>query len=317
MERTRRGVVLHIGTEKTGSTSLQQFLRQRSEALQRCHLWPARCAGLETSRLLATVCLPATDREDEHLFSLTDGSPAARAALRRRLLADLRDELAAIPPGGRLVFSSEHLHARLRRTDDVQRLQQLLHEAGVGSVEVVVYLREPVALAESLYSTWIRSGRTDRGLPPDPADGNIRYLCDHPATLARWRLVFGDGAVQARLFHPQALVDGRVESDFLAVLGCSPAVGPAVAAPRVNPSLAPWGLELLRRSNALVPRRRAWQRWGHTKLENLLLRLARGRYRMPAPQRARYEAFYGPGFTALVAREFPTLSALGDPGRRG
>jgi hypothetical protein len=199
----------------------------------------------------------------------------------------------------------------------VQRLQQLLQEAGAGAVQVVVYLREPVALAESLYSTWIRSGRTDPGLPSDPADANIRYLCDHPATLARWRQVFGDGAVQARLFHPQGLVGGRVESDFLAVLGCSPAADLVMAAPRANPSLAPWGLELLRRWNARVPRRRAWQRWWHTKLENLLLRLARGRYRMPAPQRARYEAFYGPGFAALVAREFPTLSALGDPCRRG
>jgi hypothetical protein len=313
VERTRPGVVLHIGTEKTGSTSLQHFLRQRSEVLRRCGLWPARCAGLETSRLLATVCLPAADREDEHLLSLTDGSSAARSALRRRLLADLREELAAIPPTGRLVFSSEHLHARLRHSEDVQRLQRLLTEAGAGSVQVVVYLREPVALAESLYSTWIRSGRTDRGLPTDPADGNIRYLCDHPATLARWRRVFGDGAVQARLFDPQALVGGRVESDFLAVLGCQPGAALAAAAPRVNPSLAPWGLELLRRWNALVPRRRAWQRWWHTKLENLLLRLARGRYRMPLTQRARYEAFYGPGFADLVAREFPAPSTVGDP----
>lgn len=307
VERTRPGVVLHIGTEKTGSTSLQQFLRQRSEVLQRSGFWPAWCAGLESSRLLATVCLPPTDQEDDHLLALSDGSPAARADLRRRLLTDLRQELTSLPPGGRLVFSSEHLHARLRCSDDVQRLRQLLLEAGAGPVQVVVYLREPVALAESLYSTWIRSGRTDRGLPADPADGNIRYLCDHPATLARWRQVFGDGAVQARLFQPQALVGGRVESDFLALLGCPPGAGPGAAAPRANPSLAPWGLELLRRWNGLVPRRRAWQRWWHTKLENLLLRLARGRYRMPAAQRARYAAFYGPGFTELVGREFAAL----------
>lgn len=314
MERTRPGVVLHIGTEKTGSTSLQQFLRQRSGDLQRSGLWPARCAGLETSRLLATVCLPPSDREDEQLLSLTDGSPAARAALRRRLLTDLRDELAALPTGGRLLFSSEHLHARLRRSEDVQRLRQLLLEAGAGPVQVVVYLREPVALAESLYSTWIRSGRTDRGLPADPADGNVRYLCDHPATLARWRQVFGDGAVRARLFHPQALIGGRVESDFLALLDCPPEAGPPVAAPRANPSLAPWGLELLRRSNAWLPRRRPWQRWCHTKLENLLLRLARGSYRMPSPQRTRYAAFYGPGFAELVMREFPDFHPGLHPG---
>jgi hypothetical protein len=305
-------VVLHIGTEKTGSTSLQQFLSQHSDDLQRSGLWPARCAGLASSRLLATVCLPATDHEDDHLLALTDGSQAARADLRHRFLRDLRQELTSLPPGGRLVFSSEHLHARLRRSEDVQRLRTLLLEAGAGPVQVVVYLRDPVALAESLYSTWIRSGRTDRGLPADPADGNVRYLCDHPATLARWRLVFGDGAVQARLFKPQALVGGRVESDFLALLGCDPGAGPGAGAPRANPSLAPWGLEVLRRWNGLVPRRRAWQRWCHTKLENLLLRLARGRYRMPGPQRARFAAFYGPGFAELVDREFAQLPPVAD-----
>ncbi len=81
---------------------------------------------------------------------------------------------------------------------------------------MVIYLREPLALIESLFSTMVRSG-DQRPLPADPADPFVALICDHGASLQRWRAVFGEAVVVPRAFPPKA--GGSLSADFLQLFG--------------------------------------------------------------------------------------------------
>jgi len=187
-------------------------------------------------------------------------------------------------------------------------LKQLLLELGLEVQQVVIYLREPLALIESLFSTMVRSG-DQRPLPADPADPFVALICDHSASLQRWRAVFGEAVVQPRAFPPQA--GGSLSADFLQLLGNAPAAGwPPEPQRQRNRGLNPSALNLLawlnRHCTWLTPQARfRWQRGLRRLLDGALSRWASGSYRMPEPQRSRYGQLYSDGYAAWLRRELP------------
>jgi hypothetical protein len=242
--------IVHIGTEKTGTKTIQEFLHINREALMRQGFAFAQSAGPRNDERLALAAY-SPDRID---FLRKQKGLASERRLeqhRHELFAELQAELREIGPGRTVLFSSELIQSRLRTDDELKRLKALLNSLGFTDICVLVYLRRPVDIATSLYSTAVTNGITDE--PPPPEDEYFGNICDHRRTLLRFRAVFGDASVVPRIHEPGAFVGGTLLTDFMDSIGLADAGGELQYPSPQNPSLPRLAIELLRRINRDVP----------------------------------------------------------------
>jgi hypothetical protein len=244
-----RTAILHIGTEKTGSTTIQAFLTANRDQLKKIGFaYPASTGTPDSGGLTFYAMHPARCEEIHCWAGLTTAE--ARRDVAQRLDVELAAELATLPRGiGTVIFSSEHCHSRLRDRDELERLRALLLRH-FDRIRILVYLRRQDRVAVSLYSTMMYGGDSHRQiLPPvDSTDGFYNY----EAGLDRWSEVFSPESIQPRLFEAEDLIGGDLLTDFCAACGIGDTSGLTLPVKR-NQSCQPAAQEFLRRMNALVP----------------------------------------------------------------
>lgn len=191
-------LILHIGTEKTGTTSLQRFCHTHRAALgRRGVLWPDRLGG-ENHRLVSVAAM-SPDRLDE--FARGHGIDGAEAldGLRRTVRARLSRQIGAAKDAAFCLISSEHLHSRLGAPEEVGRVRDLAR-ALFERVEVLVHLRPQIDVAVSLASTQSRvGGAVRRGFFDRVTPANVYY--DYDRLVGMWEDAFGPGNVTCLPFR--------------------------------------------------------------------------------------------------------------------
>jgi hypothetical protein len=242
-------LLLHIGTEKTGTTSIQAFLALNRDRLLEHGVLVPESLGRRNHRLL-----PAIAMDDDHLddlFKLQQlGRLEDRQAAKARWLEEFEAEIkGAAEHVHTVIISSEQLHSRLQRTREIVRVRRILR-ALFKPISVLVYFREPLATAVAAYSTSVKYGATAAQLPP-PDRAYFFNLVNHARTCRRWSRVFGPKALKVRLYEPDALVGGDSVSDFIATAGLPELDYERPA--KSNPSLDAAGIEILRRVNKEIP----------------------------------------------------------------
>ncbi|MGF1503441.1 MAG: hypothetical protein ACFBSD_16690 [Paracoccaceae bacterium] len=239
-----RRAILHIGTEKTGTSTLQLFFAKNRAALARNGiLYPQFAGDVQHSRLTAYA---QDDRiRDDLRIDLGIESADDLAAFRTRVEAEAAAELGTAP--ATLLFSSEHLQSRLVRESELARLRAFL-SAHVDRVEIAVYLRRQDLVAVSLYSTLVKFGGDREAIFPDLS--KWRSYFDYAALLERWAAAFGRDAIRPRIFEPACLRGGSVVEDFATEWALGPGLRSVANA---NESVAPAAQEWLRRLNSAYP----------------------------------------------------------------
>jgi len=206
--------ILHIGTEKTGTTSIQSFLTQNREGLKQFGYAYLQSAGLPSNRKLATYCFNS-DRHDDHHVALGIVEPAQRAQWRAKFETDFDNEIKSLKTGIHSVFiSNEQLHSRLFALEEIQRVKELLY-GYFESVEVYVYLRRQDKMACSLYSTALKCGHSMDQILPQVPDTDHYY--NYEVLLDKWCEIFGKENITVRVFDRKELINGDLLSDFLNV----------------------------------------------------------------------------------------------------
>lgn len=299
-----RKAILQIGTEKTGTTTLQSFLAaNRDHLLARGWIYP-RFPGALNQTGLAAYAMDA-DRPDGLKAAFGGDTPEAvpemRAQMRRRAEAELKGGQGAI-------FCSEHCHSRLVTRGEVERLRDFLSPF-FDEIEVSVYLRRQDRVALSLYSTQLKSGDTPRHILPAATDASLYYNYDR--FLALWEDVFGADAIKVRLFERDLLVNGSVVDDFLATWDLGP-IDAYRAVPNENASISVAAQEYLRQVN---PHLAAWTGRAGENLRGIVVSALENAHggRGARPARADAQAFYErfrSSNARVAARYFPDRSPL-------
>ncbi len=235
-----RDLILHIGTTKTGSTSIQAVLARNRAALAAQGVLYPKSPGDAQHDLLAYALMENHVQRDRLESSLWKGlAPEVRIAQFRQEFAD---EIRAAPAAiKRVIISTEFIYILLRQPSEVQRLHDLLAPL-FDRIKVVVYLRRQDAHFTSLYTQLLRSGEV---VAPDQLKMRARPLheLDYAKMLERWVAVFGRAAMLPRLFEPPE--GGRFDAvqDFLDICGVT--LPEAAEAPEVNASMDMAGQLLL------------------------------------------------------------------------
>lgn len=233
--------ILHIGTEKTGSTSLQDCFGLNRRSFQSAgyfisqRLAPQGTEGMLKHSYLASISMTDEKYDDDlrRQFQMVDRESLAR--VRRRVFAEFAEEIAAAAIACRTaVLSDEHCHSRLMSLEEVQNLKDFLDHF-FETYEIVVYLRPQHELAMSQYGMFVANGMYDIDmLPPlpPPADYDKRTYTnrayfDYQELLHRWGEVFGERSLRPRIYASNELRGGDVVSDFVSELALVPADFPA------------------------------------------------------------------------------------------
>ncbi|MBK5963384.1 hypothetical protein CCR95_04580 [Thiocystis minor] len=241
-------LLLCIGTEKTGTTTLQRFLHVNRAPLERQGIAYPRSPGLTNHRALAIYAM-AGDRVDDAIRAAGLQESFRRAQWRVEFREIFGTELARLDHRvSKVILSSEHCQSRLVSISEIQRLHDLLHPY-FDRIEILVYLRRQDELAVSRYNTRIKSGQicSDVFYPRDAKSPyyDYRRLLDH------WSAVFGREALRPRVFDRQRLTEGSIIHDFATAAGLD--LSMLKLTEDRNCSLSATALEILRIFNQLVP----------------------------------------------------------------
>ena len=246
---------LHIGTEKTATTTIQNFLHlNRQGLLDKGYIY-TKSAGLINNRALPVLAYNSSRRDDFTRGHFID-SDSKLISFQKERLSILKNEILEITKNSNskysVIFSSEHLQSRLTELEEIERLKHNLYHLGITDIKVIVYLRRPADLANSLYSTAIKAGLTKK-TPSHPTAPYFNNVCNHQKTIERFASVFGQSSLNLRIFDQEVFVNQSIIDDFLSVIPLKNTNFYSLSE-RANTSLSTTGILLLRRLNELVPK---------------------------------------------------------------
>ena len=205
--------VLHIGTEKTGTTALQSALSSQRPYLSRNGVCYAKSGGDFNCRSLAAAFTQLQVRDD-YIVQCGLTEPKKFAEWRQKLLAEIREEITvARNKCHTYVLSSEHFSSRLTGRADVADLATYLRSE-FDDIQVVCYLRRQDLMATSRINESLRAGFPQRRFPSVTAGGALPQLYDYQNLIERWSAAFGATAIRPRIFERSELEGGSVISDF-------------------------------------------------------------------------------------------------------
>ncbi len=199
-------IVLHAGMPKAGSSSIQRWLRDHSDELERAdwHLFAYRLAeDGRTAEFGAPMQRRINSGSFVRRYNATGRAPAVLDELFERLDREARDT-------GRVLLSSEGF-ARLFAEPDPAFLERLDALAGDHEVRIAYYVRPQ---HQSIEAAWRQWGFRQLRDPQRYVELRSRVL-SYASTLEDVGRIAPNVCFEMRLFDPSALARRNIVSDFL------------------------------------------------------------------------------------------------------
>ena len=304
--------IVHIGTEKTGTSSIQKFLYQNRRKLRSHGFHFLQSAGKLNNQALPAFCIRDEKMDD---FFLNQGIETLeqRDEARREFTAEFEAELNGLPASIHTVLiSSEHFHSRIRTEEEMDNVHAFLSPY-FDDIKIICYLREQGVTCASYYSTSLKTGQPtsfeDFMLRCEPRNYYFNYL----DMLANWERCFGLDALDVSLFSKEHFERGDLLEDFAKKLSPD-LVGVLNTSIQVeNESLSPAGQALLRAVNMVFPGRtsRAEVRPIREKCRQLIYNSLRGAGQRP-PLNSHLQIFdsFRESNEALREKFFPDVDVV-------
>jgi len=309
-----RRCIVHIGLNKTGSTTIQGWLQINQDALRDQGIWHDNMAphgGPHLSTAAGWAIYAHSDRADylpgpwqAQVYQIQN-----RQDLEQQLDQFLTRAEAGFPPAGNgtYVTSSEHIGTSLRNPREIAKLHQWFADR-FDEVRYIVYLREQADWVASAYTQAVRSGRTES------LDAYIERLGhqNYHWLVRLWQTVAGADNVDVRLFHKAAFTGADLIDDFASAIGAD--ASQTRRPPRLNDSMPLYQLKLqlwtsrlfgraISKLGLLPAQRRLYSR-------NLPFLFGSTRLRLSPDQAARVRAMNADSNEALRALVFPAADSL-------
>jgi len=204
-------LILHIGTEKTGTTHLQNWLCSNKETLSTYGFAVNSSLGRGNNRKLAAFFQNSFDEfhKDHGISNLEE-----KRKFFDRFLPKLRREIERQSEKHHTyIISSEHLSSRLKHAKQIERLSNFLIPI-FDEIKIVAYFRKQSDLRVSLYSTALRNGFASplSDFQTDKNEDSIYY--NYFWMLSLWERAFGYDALYPSIYNREKLVKNDIRYDF-------------------------------------------------------------------------------------------------------
>jgi len=189
-------ITLHIGSYKTGSTAIQQFLkRNRGSLLDAGWSYPHAACRNDNAHHLLPFALQNGTRENDY---------TAEQNLVNDVLAESQQN------GCENVILSSELFFSLRELE-IHRLAAMLRAC---EVQVICYLRRQDLFLHSFYMQCIKESNVRLSDCPNDYDGfnKITDIARYDQILNWWVQAFGPSALRVETFEKSSMSDGVIPS---------------------------------------------------------------------------------------------------------
>jgi hypothetical protein len=228
-------LIIHIGTHKTGSTAIQRFLSHNREAVAaRGVCYPTAHTANYAQHPLAWALGVNHPQRDPSL---------AAEDIARDIVEEARSASAQL-----LVISSEDFESVVEPAA-IERLKQLFQDF---PTEIVVYIRRQDEALWAAYNQRVKSfdSRLYETFEEFGKQPFLSNRLNYWALLQRWATVFGEDAMRVRLYDRRQFEKRNIIFDFLSIAGIDPEGLEAEQWGRINKSIHPLAVEILRRTNS-------------------------------------------------------------------
>lgn len=218
-------LILHIGTEKTGTTTTQHWAARNRDALMRQGVVYSSVLG-SVSHIKLYLCCLLNDRQDEGFQRLNISSAAERQEFRTRLPIEFAAEVSAARKSGCRTFliSDELCHSRLVTPEEVQNAKEFL-APHFDEISVLCALRPQIDVAVSRTSN-VAKGRDRMTKQYFEKIGPESPYYNYKRLVERWSTAFGAANVN--------LVPFRRTPDFTEVVAARAGIDTAELQPPVR-----------------------------------------------------------------------------------
>lgn len=205
--------IVHIGTEKTGSTSIQEYLYKNRKALKKLGYHFVQSAGTRNNRALPAYCLD-DEKYDDFLRAQGVATLPEKRKFQKKVRKAFEKEMRSLRKGiHTVIISSEHFHSRTNTPEEISKVHELLSPF-FSEFTIVCYLRDQIETCTSYYSTAIKSGHgpSFANFIRNCTTNNLYY--NYFEMLSNWENVFGLDSMDVSLFAPPEFLNGDLLDDF-------------------------------------------------------------------------------------------------------
>ena len=210
----RPEIILHVGTEKTGTTSIQSLLGSAYDSLLKAGVLFPKSIG-EPCHINLTAC--ALGNEPQHpirsLLGIQNQDDFDDFVIRTK--KGFKGEIENTSPN-KIIISDEHINAHLFNGEKLIAFKELCEEFGEIK-KVIIYFRRQDEFRLSLFSEAVRVGNIasfdlDNLLPVFKV---IPYRLNYLAVLDNLSKVFGRDLLLPKVYDRNLFIDGDICKDFL------------------------------------------------------------------------------------------------------
>lgn len=253
----KKELILHIGTQKTGSSAIQVFLTQNQKSLLK--------AGLEYLDPRANKFGLFNMNHSGLVLALTGfwrgGAPQLS---REEAWLMLREKVER--SRHRVIISSEGFS-----TPEVFQHMGFIKDSLSGfGVKVVIYLRRQDIFAQSLYKEQIKD-REHRSFALAYEEAGYKNFLDYKEIVDQWGKAFGKHNIQVRPYERGQLKNGDIVADFMQTIGAKMSNKMLRADKPVNKTMNSHVLQISRELNAIGvngPRVNEFKWWLNSIFDN-------------------------------------------------
>ena len=210
---------LHIGTEKTGTTLLQEWLYTNKKNLSKNGIYLPNQLGEPNNILLPTYF---QGHLDDWAWSKRIQNKQEKDIFFEGFLNRVTDEITTAKNNhDTFIITSEHFHSRLQLIEEIQNLYVFLKSL-FDEIYIICYFREQFDTAISLYSTFLKREEVrdidsflnygDNKVTPENYYFNYLNIADN------WASVFKSKNCIFKVYDKSRFVDNDLRKDFILTL---------------------------------------------------------------------------------------------------